>query len=99
MIAFGVSRPVRPLTLARPLVVGPLSLTRLGVRTAEGKDTSAIPDANTPPPPPVDPDEVVVTARPGRPRPGTLTLGTDALARCSSIVFDKPARQVRLTCG
>ncbi len=99
VIGFGVARPVRPMTLAHPLAIGPLSLTRVGVRIAEGRDTGAIPDANTPPPP-VDPDEVVVTARVDRhPRPGTLTLGADALSRCSAVVFDKAAREVRLTCG
>ena len=98
-IAFGIARPVRPMLLARPLVIGPLSLTHVGVRVAEGGNTAAIPDASTPTPA-VDPDEVVVTAKSKRkPRPGTLTLGADVLARCSSIVFDKPAKQIRLTCS
>ena len=97
-IMFGIARPVRPMALARPLAVGPLSLIRVGVRTAEGGSTASIPESNAASPP--DPDEVVVTASTKRkPRPGTLTLGADALARCSSIVFDKPAKQVRLTGG
>lgn len=28
-----------------------------------------------------------------------LTIGADLLDRCSAIVFDKPARQIRLTCA
>ncbi|NVP31883.1 MAG: hypothetical protein HLV41_12595, partial [Sphingomonas sanguinis] len=27
-----------------------------------------------------------------------LSIGADQLGRCSSIVFDKPAKQVRLSC-
>ncbi len=98
-IVFGVARPVRPMVLSRPLVVGPLSLTRIGVRVADSGDVAAIPStgdaANA-----ADPEEVVVTARSKhKPRPGMLTLGADVLARCSSIVFDKSAKQVRLTCA
>ena len=97
LIAFGIARPVRGMALARPMLVGPLSLTRIGVRTAEGGGAAAIPEAGTAE---VDPDEVVVTApSKHKPRPGIIVLGADVLARCSSIVFDKPARQVRLTCG
>lgn len=98
-IAFGIARPVRGMLVARPLVVGPLSLTRIGVRTAEGGGAAAIPEASDPSAG-ADPDEVVVTARSKhKPRPGIITLGADVLARCSSITFDKPAKQVRLTCA
>ena len=87
------------MALAHPLAVGPLSLARIGVRTAEGGNTAAIPDSSEASPA-ADPDEVVVTAKAKhKPRPGTLTLGADALARCSGIVFDKPAKQIRLTCA
>ncbi len=98
-IAFGIARPVRGMVLARPLVIGPLSLTRIGVRTAEGGGAAAIPKAGDPSAE-ADPDEVVVTARSKhKPRPGTVTLDADVLTRCSSIVFDKPTKQVRLTCA
>ncbi|MES1972635.1 MAG: hypothetical protein V4472_09260 [Pseudomonadota bacterium] len=93
-IAFGVERPVRRLRLARPLMVGPLAVDRLFVRVADFGDASAIADEHD------DPDEVVVTAgkkrKTGRDR---LNLGLDQLDRCSSIIFDKPARQIRLTCA
>ena len=98
-IAFGIARPVRAMSVARPLVVGTLSLTRIGVRTAEGGGAAAIQEAGAATPE-ADPDEVVVTARSKhKPRPGIVVLGADVLARCSSITFDKPAKQVRLTCG
>ena len=94
-IAFGVERPVRTMTLARPLAVGPLSVARLAVRTSDFGNAEGIPAEGAAP----DPDEVVVTAKGKRDRRGDrLTLGTEALAACSSITFDKPAKLVRLRC-
>jgi hypothetical protein len=96
-IAFGIARPVRTMMLATPLLVGPLALWSLGVRTTDVGSAAAIPDADAPPP---DPDEIVVTAKGKRDaNRDRLTLGADLLDRCSSIVFDKPAKQIRLTCG
>lgn len=97
-IAYGIARPVRDMTLARPLQIGPLSILALGVRTGDGSGAATIADADAPPP---DPDEVIVTAKgkahdPNRDR---VAIGADLLMRCSSLVFDKPARQIRLTCG
>lgn len=94
-IVFGVSRPVRTMTLERPLVVGPLSLNRIGVRTVDYGSTATIADADAP----GDPDEVVVTGKGKRdPKKDWISLGADQLDRCSSIVFDKPAKQVRMSC-
>jgi hypothetical protein len=96
-IAFGIVRPVRTMTLATPLAIGPLAVTTLGVRTADVGSAAAIPDADAAPP---DPDEIVVTAKGKRdPKRDRLTLGADMLDRCSSIVFDQTQKEVRLTCG
>ncbi len=96
-IAFGIARPVRMMTLATPLLVGPLALSSLGVRTTDVGNAAAIPDADAPPP---DPDEIVVVAKGKRDaNRDRLTIGADLLDRCSAIVFDKPAKQIRLTCG
>lgn len=96
-IAFGIARPVRTMTLATPLLVGPLALSSLGVRTTDVGNAAAIPDADAPPP---DPDEIVVVAKGKRDASrDRLTIGADLLDRCSTIVFDKPAKQIRLTCG
>lgn len=96
-IAFGIARPVRTMTLARPLTLGPLAIARLGVRTADHGSADGIPDADAPPP---DPDEIVVVAgRKRDPARDRLSLGADVLARCSSIVFDKPGKVVRLSCA
>ncbi|MEG3163560.1 hypothetical protein U1701_03020 [Sphingomonas sp. PB2P19] len=95
-IAFGIARPVRTMTLATPLAIGPLAVTTLGVRTADVGSAAAIPDADAAAP---DPDEIVVTAKGKRdPKRDRLTLGADLLDRCSSIVFDQTKKQVRLTC-
>ena len=93
-IAFGIERPVRTLRLGRPLAVGPIALSTLGVRTADFGNTASIREEGA------DPDEIVVTGGRRRNRDRDhVRLGADALERCSSIVFDKPAREVRLTCA
>ena len=94
-IAFGIERPVRTMTLARSLAIGPLQFATLGVRTGDYGSTAGLADAAAP----IDPDEVVVTAKSKKPGRDRLSIGADLLARCSSIVFDKPAKQIRLTCG
>lgn len=95
-IAFGIERPTRMMALRRAVAVGPLSLDRIAVRTADfgNADGIAVEGAV------VDPDEVVVTARSLRDRSrDLLTVGRAALSRCSSLTFDKPARQIRLSCA
>ena len=93
-IAFGIARPVRTLHLGTPLQVGPLTITRLGVRTADFGSAASIREEDG------DPDEIVVTARARRDhRRDRIAIGADLLARCSSLVFDKRAREIRLTCA
>lgn len=93
-IAFGISRPVRTLTLERPLAIGPLMLTSLGVRTTDFGDASAIREEGG------DPDEIVVTAERRRNTDrDRIALGADTLERCSSITFDRERGQIRLTCA
>jgi hypothetical protein len=92
-IAFGIRRPVRMLRLARPLAIGSLSLSSLGVRTADFGSAASIREVNP------DPDEIVVTGQARRHGADRLTLGADVLNRCSSIVFDKMAWQIRLNCA
>lgn len=92
VVLLGVERPIAMMRLARPLAVGPLALTNLGVRVTDGSGANTIPQADA------DPSEVVVTAR-GKQTQRFLSIGRDDLARCSSLVFDKGARQIRLTCA
>lgn len=97
-IAFGIERPVRTMILARPLPLGPLSIATLGVRTADNGNANRIKDDSAPEK--IDPDEIVVTAKGKKrdPNRDRLSIGADQLDRCSSLVFDKPAKQIRLTC-
>jgi hypothetical protein len=92
VIVFGIERPVRPLALATPLAIGPLAVVQLGVRTGDGGSAAGIREAD-------DPDEVLVAGGKARPDRDRLILGRDQLGRCSSLVFDKPRRAIRLTCG
>ena len=92
-IAFGIERPVRDMALGTPLQVGPLSIARLGVRTGDFGSTAGVPTAQA------DPDEVVVTAkREHDPRTDRISIGSDLLDRCSSILFDSARKQIALTC-
>ena len=92
VILWGVERPIRIMRLARPLPVGPLGLSTPGVRVTDGSGANTIPEADA------DPSEVVVNAK-GKKSPRILSIGRDLLDRCSSLVFDKPAKQIRLTCA
>lgn len=99
-IFFGVERPVRDLTLRRPFLLGALVIDRLGARTGDFGSTGAIRDGDVAAPA-TDPDEIVVTAK-GKKRDmrrDTISLGADQLRHCSSIVFDRSAGLVHLTCA
>ena len=94
VIEFGIARPVRQLHLARPLAVGPLSLDRFETRTTDLGDTSSIPEAST------DQNEIIVTARGKKAKAyRTIVIGRDAMAGCSSLTFDKAAKQIVLMCS
>jgi hypothetical protein len=97
-LALGVERPVRPMRLARPLSIEGLPIDSLLVRTRDFGGETRLPGLEVP-----DgmaaPDEVVVRAR-GAPSPAVyyIILGADALAPCSSIMFDNYRRRVELSC-
>ena len=93
VVALGVERPVRRVILAREFVVGPFRLASLVARTTDYGDTSTIPDADA------DQSEIVVTAQGKKSKlVRALSIGQDAMAGCSSITFDKPKRQIILSC-
>jgi hypothetical protein len=93
-LTFGVPRPVRPLTFARPFRFAQLDLAGLLVRTQDHRGNAQLPaEAGA------DPDEIVVTANTGRTRPRyTLALGRDWLAPCSSMTLDVRTRLITLSC-
>lgn len=93
-IGFGIARPVRTLRLGTPLAIGPITLTTLGVRTSDFGSADSIREEGG------DPDEIVVTGSRGRNRDrDRIALGADSLSRCSAIIFDKRAREIRMTCA
>jgi hypothetical protein len=95
-IAFGIARPVRTLHLGRPLQIGPLTIAELGVRTADFGNAASIREESES----GDPDEVIVTGDRRRNNDrDRIAIGADLLARCSSLVFDRRAREIRLTCA
>lgn len=93
-ISFGVVRPVRRMTLSRPLMIGPIAIADIDVRTMDFGTANAIPESDR------DPDEIVVLGERRRNLSrDRLTLGADFLDRCSSLVFDKPRAEIRLSCA
>ena len=93
LIRLGVLRPTRQLNLASPLSVGLLRVTNMRVRIADNSDGSMITDGDA------DVSEIVVTAQKSRQKPlYSISLGRDALSGCSSMIFDKPRRIIRLRC-
>lgn len=97
-ILFGVTRPVRLMTLQKPLVIGPLSMKQIAVRVRDRIDDAgrgdAIPDGTE------DPSEIVVPARKnGRAPYFGLSIPRATLAACSRLTFDKAAKQIELWCN
>ncbi len=92
LIHYGVSRPVRPLRLSRPVSLNGLLFSEFHVRTSDNRG-----DLTLPPDPDADPDEVVVTGSRQRAR-FDLTLGLDRLRQCSRLVWDNLSRRMILHC-
>jgi len=104
-LAYGLTRRVRRLVLARPLLIGPLRFDALAVEvsprrsraTRLEKDQIALPDAE------LDPDEIVVR---GRSASGGDTNRALYLSRtqletqgCATLAIDKPGNRWELTCA
>lgn len=76
--------------------MGPLSIATLGARTSDFGSYKPVAEALSTP---ADPDEIVVVGtRKKQKNFDYISLGSDYLERCSTIIFDKGARQVRLSC-
>jgi hypothetical protein len=97
--ASGRDRQLRRMVLQSPLSVGPLGVTEMQVRVSDWGSARRIKPVGTVEPP-VDPDDVKVVARHEREETfERLMIGSDQLRRCSSIVVDFSAREIRLTCA
>jgi hypothetical protein len=93
VIRFGIQRPVRPMSLVRPIEIGGIAVSNFLVRTTDFGDSSSIPEGQK-----VDEDEIVVTAKSKKKRNDRITLGRSFLSKCSSLTYDFPAKLVRLSC-
>ena len=93
LIRFGVERPVRPMSLSRPIEIGGVAVSNFLVRTTDFGDSSTIPEGQK-----VDDNEIVVTAKTNKKRYDRITLGRSFLSKCSSLTYDFPAKLVRLSC-
>ena len=94
-ISLGVMRPVRPLRLQRPLVIGGLAVPMLMVRTADFRGDHELLLAATQS---QEGEIVVAGAAPSQKPLYRITVGLDALGRCSSATYRRAARRLILRC-
>ncbi len=102
---YGLTRRVRRLVLARPLVIGPLRFAALAVEVSPRRSRAtrlergqiALPDADA------DPAEIVVRGRTagGGDTSRALYLSRTQLdaQRCATLAIDKPGKRWELTCA
>lgn len=97
--ASGRERLLRRMVLAKPMPIGPVTITDMQVRVTDwgsARQIKRVGDVEAP----ADPNEVNVVARAEHEDTfERLMIGTDALKRCSSIVVDLRAQEIRLTCA
>lgn len=95
-ILYGIARPIRSLSLARPLMLGELEIRNLAVRVSDMGSAQGIADS---PAEEGDPSEIVVTGDGGRKVPSQrLYIGMDTIGHCASITYDFEAGTVTLMC-
>jgi hypothetical protein len=101
-IAFGIKRPVRLLTLEKPFVIGVFRFAQIAVRLRSDVDAGGAGEAiaEQPVDDEGDPAEIIVMGKGKKARQPIFTfdIGRDTLDTCSSITFDKAAKQIRLSC-
>ncbi len=95
-ILYEISRPIRRMDLARPLMLGELEIRNVAVRVSDMGNAEGIPDGATPE---QDLDEIVVTADSKRKVPTQrLYIGMDTIGHCASLTYDFKAGTVTLMC-
>ncbi|QZH75293.1 MAG: hypothetical protein JY451_01280 [Erythrobacter sp.] len=94
-VLYRVSRPVRPLALRQPLMLGELEVRNLAVRVGDHGNAEGIDEAA---PQQGDPDEIVVTANTGDMPRQRLYLGMDTIGHCASLTYDFAAETLTLMC-
>lgn len=95
-ILYGVARPIRSLSLERPLMLGELEVRNLAVRVSDIGSSQGIAEGQQPE---QDPNEIVVTGdRKGKVPSQRLYIGMDTIGHCASITYDFDAETVTLMC-
>lgn len=95
-ILYGVSRPIRSLSLERPVMLGELEIRNFAVRVSDIGNAQGIADGTAPE---QDPNEIVVVADSKRKIPNQrLYIGMDTIGHCASITYDFEAGTVTLMC-
>jgi len=102
-ITHGVRRPARRMSLGRPVLLGALRIDDLLVRTRDYGSAASIADVDAAAPAAEhdasESEDVLVRGKAQRsPASYVVYLGADVLGGCSSITYDKVARQIRLVC-
>lgn len=94
VIRLGVLRPVRPFILEAPLSIGPFRFREMLARVNDNPDGSSVNDGD------LDLSEIVVAATKSKQKPlYSILIGSDALSACSTLVFDKGSKVIRLRCA
>lgn len=93
-VILGVTRPARPLALARPPRLAGFRYPRLLVRIGDFRGENPLPAD------PVAPGEIVVTRRiPPQAARAWVTIAADRLVRCAEIVYSAAPRSLTLRCA
>ena len=95
LIYYGIERPTREMTLARPVPLGPRLLTTADVRYSDYGDASGIAAADQAG---ADSDEIVVVGDKKRDVDLRIVAGRRFLEGCSSLTYDMQKRVLGLRC-
>jgi hypothetical protein len=95
-ILYGVARPIRSLSLERPLMLAELEIRNLAVRVSDMGNSRGIAEG---PAPEEDPSEIIVSGESkGKVPSQRLYIGMDTIGHCASITYDFGAGTVTLMC-
>jgi hypothetical protein len=96
LIYYGIMRPTREMTLARPVPVGPALLSAVDVRYSDYGDASGIAAADAED---GDSDEIVVVGKKQKKVDLRIVAGRRFVQGCSALVYDMEQRVMTLSCA
>lgn len=98
-MSFGVERPTRMMRIADPILLGDLAIERFAVRVEDYGEPRRVGEIGADDPR-FDKNHILVSRRKGRGSPDLLTrIGRDQIAHCSSLTYDQPGKEIRLSCA